>query len=150
MKLRRESRASKSDHPPLRDRFGQSAPAANIRISGQRCAKATAKKRRNSGQREAAVGHDTLRQQSRREADSPTALPSSPNALPRPQSLTRHRQGLSSFGFTKARLGKVTLVKRLFCDCRDFRGKKIRCAHPRNRHRRAFARRCLSRQSRRR
>jgi len=54
-------------------------------------------------------GNDTLRQQSRREADSPVALPSSPNALPCPQSLTRHRQGLSSLvvlGFPKPDLAR--------------------------------------------
>ena len=31
---------------------------------------------------------------------------------------------LGSFGFPKARLGKGTLVERLFCDCREFRAKK--------------------------
>jgi len=39
-----ESLASKPDHRSLRDRFGQSVPAANIQISGQRCAKTTIEK----------------------------------------------------------------------------------------------------------
>src|SRR5215472_5792444 len=73
-------------------------------------------------------GNDTLRQQSRREADLLVALPSSPNALPCPQSLTRHRQGLSSLaalGLPLPDLAKVTLVKRHFCGFASYEQKSM-------------------------
>ena len=79
------------------------------------------------GRREAAGGHGTRRQQSRRRIACQRLCLRPPRPAPCPP-LPQHGIGrvveLGSFGFSKARLGKVTLVEWLFCDVAESRAKK--------------------------
>ena len=79
------------------------------------------------GRREAAGGHGTRRQQSRRRIACQRLCLRPPRPTPCPP-LPQHGIGrvveLGSFGFSKARLGKVTLVEWLFCEVAESRAKK--------------------------